>query len=469
MALSIEQEPLYSLSVVGSEIIFTALDAATVSAYFNVNYVAEVHIATVDITFATSTVIGTFKTTPNNTGAGMFDLRPVLESFVSPDNLAALGSSYKTDATTATVTHPLHLVDKYSMNDNVLRYLRIRFTIEGSATASGTVAQVGAVADSTQYTLINGYLKYTDVIDIFNGEFGYITTGFYFNDVGSTLPLKTPSSYLTNAPLVQYAKDTDYGTVSFISTDNGTNNILDKFTITYYDSSGVAVGTADDIDNIDANGGFTTFTNDSKKQLMHLGCYPANLRNWSTNFAAVLGTVDYYTVAGFNAAGRQITEVLNIYLLCPNLKGYESVRLTWLNQWGVWDYYTFTMKSTKTISTKGSTYEQLAGNWNESKYLPSGYRGGKKAFRVNATEKIKMNTDFVNEAESEWFEELINSPEVYILEGFRVDQNFSMLNQYVVPVRLSTSSHTIKTVANDKLIQYTFEVEKSKTLRTQSV
>jgi len=44
-----------------------------------------------------------------------------------------------------------------------------------------------------------------------------------------------------------------------------------------------------------------------------------------------------------------------------------------------------------------------------------------------------------------------------------------MLNQYVVPVRLSTSSHTIKTVANDKLIQYTFEVEKSKTLRTQSV
>jgi len=80
-----------------------------------------------------------------------------------------------------------------------------------------------------------------------------------------------------------------------------------------------------------------------------------------------------------------------------------------------------------------------------------------------------MNTDFVNEAESEWFEELINSPEVYILEGFRVDQSFSMLNQYVVPVRLSTSSHTKKTVANDKLIQYTFEVEKSKTLRTQSV
>jgi len=141
-----------------------------------------------------------------------------------------------------------------------------------------------------------------------------------------------------------------------------------------------------------------------------------------------------------------------------------------LNQWGAWDYYTFKMKSAKTTSTKGSTYEQLAGTWNESIYLPSGYRGGKKAFRVNATEKIKMNTEFVNEAESEWFEELINSPEVYILEGFESTVSTTqLLNQYVVPVRLTTSSYTRKTVANDKLMQYTFEVEKSKTLRTQSV
>ena len=80
-----------------------------------------------------------------------------------------------------------------------------------------------------------------------------------------------------------------------------------------------------------------------------------------------------------------------------------------------------------------------------------------------------MNTDFFSESESEWFEELINSPEVYILEGFQTDASNSALNNYVIPVRLTTSSYTKKTVANDKLMQYTFEVEKSKTLRTQSV
>ena len=98
-----------------------------------------------------------------------------------------------------------------------------------------------------------------------------------------------------------------------------------------------------------------------------------------------------------------------------------------------------------------------------------GFRGGKKAFRVNASEKIKMNTDFVSEADGEWFEELINSPEVYMLEGFQTDITFAMLNTYVTPVRLMTSSYTRKTIANDKLMQYTFEVEKSKTFRTQAI
>ena len=57
---------------------------------------------------------------------------------------------------------------------------------------------------------------------------------------------------------------------------------------------------------------------------------------------------------------------ITININCPTLKGFEPIRLTWLNQWGVWDYYTFKMKSTKTISTKGSTYQQLEGTWNES-------------------------------------------------------------------------------------------------------
>ena len=468
MALSIEQNPLYTLNPVGQEVIFTVLDAATVSAYYNVKYVAEVHISTVDIDLATTTaIVGTFKTTPNNTGAGMYDFRPILESFVSPDNLAALGSEYKGAATTAIKTHPLHLVDKYSLNDNVVRYLKIRFTIEGSTTATATVAQVGAEYDSVQYTLINGYLKYTDVINRdTDGNFGFNTEIFQLGGGA------TGNQLLTNAPTTQYANINDYGTLSFMTTPKAgyvANTTLDYFKIKLYDDSGSLLGTDIIIDNVDANGGNTTWDSDTKNQLLHLGCFPANLKNWSSIFLANTTNLSYYLVEAFNISDLSISDRYTIYINCPTLKGYEPIRLTWLNQWGVWDYYTFKMKSTKSISTKGSTYQQLEGTWNESIYLPNGYKGGKKAFRVNATEKIVMNTDFVNESESEWFEELINSPEVYILEGFQVDATLASPNTYVTPARLTTSSYTRKTVANDKLMQYTFEVEKSKTLRTQSV
>jgi len=467
MAYTIEQSPLYTLNTAGQEVIFTVLDATTVSTYYNVKYIAEVHISDEDINLATTTaIVGTFKTTPNNAGAGIFDFRPIVESFVNPDNLAALGSEYKGTATTATTSHPLHLIDKYSLNDNVVRYLKIRFKIEGSTTATGTVSIIDT-EDSAQYTLINGYLKYTDVQDRdANGNFGFNTEIFQLGGGA------TGNQLLTNAPTTQYANINDYGTLSFMTTPlagDVSNTTLDYFKIKLYDDGGSPLGTDIIIDNTDANGGNTTWDSDTKNQLFHLGCFPANLKNWSSIFLANTTDLSYYLVEAFNISDQSISDRYTININCPTLKGYEPIRLTWLNQWGVWDYYTFTMKSTKTISTKGTTYQQLAGTWNESIYSPSGYRGGKKAFRVNAMEKISMNTDFVNEAESEWFEELINSPEVYILDGFQTDPTDPLLNTYVTPVRLTTSSYTKKTVANDKLIQYTFEVEKSKTLRTQSI
>ena len=180
-------------------------------------------------------------------------------------------------------------------------------------------------------------------------------------------------------------------------------------------------------------------------------------------------TLSYYTVGAFNTADSEVSETYTIHINCPNLKGYESIRLCWINQWGAWDYYTFTKKSVKTLNTQGSTYTQLQGTWNKSIYQVGSYRGGKKSFRVNSTEKIKINTDFVSENENVMFEELINSPEVYLLDGFQTDAVNAMLNDYVTPVRVISKSFTRKTIANDNLLQYSFEIEKTKTLRTQSI
>ena len=467
MALTIAQHPLYTLNTVGQDVIFTAIDATVVSTNFNVKYIAEVHIGTNTINLATSTdLVGTFKTTPNNAGAGMYDFRPIVESFVSADNLAPSTSEFKGVSYN---NIPTHIIDKYSLNQNTVRYLKIKFKVEGATTAGGTVSVIDT-EDSAQYTLFNGYLKRTDILNLVTNNFGYDTSRFYLNPINFVGVI--PGNWLTNAPKTQYANLSDYGTLSMYSADLGVDTDLEGITITYYSSTGPSIG-SEDIDNLDANGGFTTYGTTTEKQVMYFGCFPANLRNWSTTFQALLTPINqmeggHYVIRAHNP-NHNLLDDITINVNCPTLKGYEPIRLAWLNQWGAWDYYTFTMKSAKTTSTKGSTYQQLEGTWNESTYQVNGFKGGKKSFRVNATEKISMNTDFVSEAESEWFEDLINSPEVYILDGYQSQAANPALNQYATPVRLTTSSYTKKTVANDKLMQYTFEVEKSKTLRTQSV
>lgn len=97
-----------------------------------------------------------------------------------------------------------------------------------------------------------------------------------------------------------------------------------------------------------------------------------------------------------------------------------------------------------------------------------GFKGGKKNFRVNSKEMIRINTDYLVDEDAVWFEDLINSPEVYMLNGYSSSDTSGMVNKYVEPVTVTTSSYTRKTKANDKLIQYTFELEKTKNKRIQS-
>ena len=472
MATLIEQQPLSNPGTadkvlpVGQEIIYTVSNSSVVSSFTNVKFIAEVHISnsTPPNPNTTNDLVGTFKTTPNNAGVGMFDFRPIIESFVNADNLAREGSAYKGTTNTLNSNVPVHLIDKYSGNINTMRWFNVKFMVEyidndpTSATYGELLTNSEVIAGMC--IIFNGYLKYTDELLLSGVNFGYDLYSHFLLD-GST------KKFLTNAPTTQYANLEDYGTVGLLMPYTA-----EGIEIIYFDSSGGDLS-QEQINFTAANGGFLYPQANIQASLLYFGLFPANLQGSSTMFQGYVsaGTIQggHYNLAVLNDTGQVSSSTYTINLNCPTLKGYEPIRLTWLNQWGAWDYYTFNMKSTKTISTKGSTYQQLQGTWNKSSYKIDSFKGGKKAFRVNATEKIKMNTDFVSESESEWFEELINSPEVYILEGFQDDTVNSALNNYVIPVRLTTSSYTKKTVANDKLMQYTFEVEKSKTLRTQSV
>jgi hypothetical protein len=459
----IEQHPVGLYIPVGQDLIFVVSNQTAVANETRVKFVAEVYIGTsvAAVNPTANTPIGTFKTTPNNAGVGMFDLRNVVENYVKADNMAADGSAYKTTVTSDSVRHPVHLIDKFSLNTNLCRYMRVRFSVEYLV---GTTVEIdtNTQANSQGSIIFNGYVKHTDILNKSGNNFGYSTSQFGL--------INATSEFLTNAPTTQYANLEDYGTMSMFTSTTGLYAIF----IEYFNSAGNSIGSESINRNAVTGAWSNPWTANSEKQILHFGCFPGNLQNWGSGFATYVaaGAIQggSYTIVAQDSGSNEISKTYNIKLNCPNGKGYEPIRLCWLNQWGAWDYYTFTQKSIKSTSTSGATYNQLAGTWNESLYRPDSYKGGKKAFRVNATEKITMNSDFVTEDEAVIFEELVNSPEVYLLKGYVSGvETTSVLNQYVTPVRLLTSSFTKKTIANDKLMQYNFEIEKSKTLRTQAV
>ena len=136
MAISIDQKPLYSILPIGQDVMFTVSHEQLVATKYNVKFIAEIYVNHTAITWSANELIGSFKTTPNNAGVGIFDLRSVLETYLKPDNLGSTygnGSRYKT----SDETHPMHLIDKFAVSENSIKYFAVRFTIEYSDTETG--------------------------------------------------------------------------------------------------------------------------------------------------------------------------------------------------------------------------------------------------------------------------------------------------------------------------------------------
>ena len=471
----VNQSLPFDTTPVGQKLIVALSSDLCVATEYNVKFCFKISLF--DSFGGVANDLGVFKTTPNNAGVGILDISRIIESYVSADNIATTNSKFKINAANGRPI-PTHLIDRYSEAANSVKVVFVKGYTEytDSTGAIQTTSTVTVVVN----TIVNGYVKENDLLEWTDATFAGDAFGFGFSlEPYAPTTGSSTGKFLTNSPSTLYAGLKDYGTISFLA-NHGFGSVsvsVTYYKITMYDSSGSSLGNFD-IERTENNGAFDGTTVTARSRILYIGAFPANLRV-EDDFNDQINDIAYYTIGLYDSTNSLISEVKRVDILCPNLKNYEPIRLTWLNQFGTWDYFTFNQKSVKAIATKGTTYQQLGGTWNSDNYEPYGYKGGKKTFRVNASETIKMNTDYLTEEHSEWFEELINSPEIYILKQWESPRQqtgyafsgaiLDTFNQYLTPCTLKTTSFTKKTVANDKLIQYSFEVEKSRNLRTQSI
>lgn len=151
----------------------------------------------------------------------------------------------------------------------------------------------------------------------------------------------------------------------------------------------------------------------------------------------------YYTIQMmFSDDGTAFTPVseekrITIEELCTK---YSPIRFKFLNNYGKYDYYTFSGAKTKNTEIKRTTYKSQPNQWSGTNYTYSNSSRGMVQYETTLNDTITINSDWISESESEWLEQLVTSPDVYIYE-----------NSELVSINITNSNYQTKYVASEQL------------------
>ena len=240
--LQLEQQPKLNPFPAAQDVIFAVSENTVVANETKVKFIANVYVDWNKTALGTAdTLVATLKTTPNNAGVGIFDLRPIVESFVNSDNIPEHATDtqyslipswnnaqprFKTNVYSNQNQFPIHLIDKYSWAKHTVKWLKVKFQIEYLGADAAEPNNVNIDTDflfTGSYLYYNGYLSKQDALDFgqYSNNFGWDLEKAGFDLAGNTISYiqNSPTSrFLSNCPTDQYARIGDYGTIPMFNT-----------------------------------------------------------------------------------------------------------------------------------------------------------------------------------------------------------------------------------------------------------
>jgi len=495
MATTITQKPNL-LSAANTPLIYilTESDAAVYGAA-KFRYILEVEI--------NGTKKAQIKIHKNESHVGIFDISKIVTSYIE--------TTLVNQNSTSNSIHSLGVVETakpFGQNIEQCAKVTVKAYYEKatSTTTAPTISSQQAAADSYVIPATTPFTLTADNV----GGLDHITTSPSSNNFPLTYFMNSTSAedsygFFSNAPTVQFVRGSstssdnlDQLTICFKQGDSS-DGILDQgnkieyMFVEYFNSSGVAIAGSTGsatwyaLPNSNTSGGSTAAESDTVREaILYFGCGTKNLESQAvasvvdSEGATVNGTRArpsnhtnwaYYRIYGSTNATttNRCTKYYYFYRYGSGAKvddrhqsctRYDNIRLAWVNRLGAFDYMNFRGKSTESISIESSDMESMPGTWNSATYNYNSWDRGKKTLFKKATKKLTINSDWLNEDEAVWLEELFTSNEVQIL-----NDDYTI----IYPVVITDKAYTKKTSVNDKAkIQYTVNLEYAQKVRTNS-
>lgn len=188
----------------------------------------------------------------------------------------------------------------------------------------------------------------------------------------------------------------------------------------------------------------------------------ANLKNWLVGRGSSLDVVnsDWYKIQLLDTFGNIIDE-RKFYPTCE-IK-YEPIQLAYISKYGTWNYATFFKRSEETIDVTSQQYRTITGNVQNGAYRYGLHNPMYKKYNTNGKRRLTINSGFVAEEFKEVMEQIMLSEYVLVVANSTVTKDGSTYtytaNNGTIAANVSTNSLVKKKSVNDKLIDYTLDLE----------
>ena len=385
-------------------------------------------VATINVTGSTDII--TLKQQPNPSGKAVFNMGSIAATLLDYDNL------WKTQ--------------KFATASLAGKTIVTTFGEEYGTSTSSSVSQSNTITGSPLYII-------PKVVEPDSGYWNFQSSSYYqavyTSDGGVTYSYQHT---LSDSPVTKSIRDNEYETISLIN-GNFANTISASFyaqdifevQIKVYNSSNTLIQSQSFYNSVSNGGGPRTTPNSQywsnaysqqtdKTRLLTIGVGPQNIDDWTTPLSS---SWSYYTVKVLGQADDGFENDNGIFAFRRYEKqtpecGYVGTRFAFINEFGVWDYYTFPFADTITDSMNRSEYTQTFVDYSTTSngvtYNES--RRGARVFNQDYTQNRVAESDYLTQSEVDWLRQLVESPEVFIQS-----------NTKFLPVVITDSNFTFKT------------------------
>jgi hypothetical protein len=137
------------------------------------------------------------------------------------------------------------------------------------------------------------------------------------------------------------------------------------------------------------------------------------------------------------------------FIVTEDCSKFEPIQISYMNKYGVRDYWTWTKRNTLQIQTERDTFYRDLGTWGSGTWSANSWDRGTQVFNQIGRTQMTLSTDWISQNDAFALEQLFTSPDIK-----------AYINDQWIAATVTSTTYDQKTHAREvNLIRYEIQIE----------